>query len=130
VLPCAKGGGTKVTGAAGGIAFEVAAAPTAIPHPPQNPVVALIGAPHPVQVIVPPGVMAAGAGDAGTTGVPHIPQNFSIPPRGLPQDLHTGGVPDDAATPAGCRVFGGATGLSSTTFARHFLQNLSPGLII
>jgi hypothetical protein len=29
-----------------------------------------------------------------------------------------------------CRVCGGATGISSITLARHFLQNLSPGLII
>lgn len=61
----------------------------AAPHPPQNFVVTLIGAPQVGQVF-PTG--CGGAEESGVvkdTGVPQIPQNFSVPAIGLPHDAQT-----------------------------------------
>ena len=107
---------------------EVRTAPTAVPHPPQNFVVALTGAPQFLQVRLSDDETAGKGVGADTTGVPHIPQNFSVLLIVLPQDLHTG-----RETGGGTSAFreGGGDGVAgkSSTFARHFPQNLSPGLI-
>jgi hypothetical protein len=74
---------------AGGVALAMEDAPTAIPHTPQNFVVALIGDPQFLQVRLSGDETAGDGVGAVTTGVPHIPQNFSVPLIALPQDLHT-----------------------------------------
>ncbi|MFY9800879.1 MAG: hypothetical protein WAK10_06495 [Methanoregula sp.] len=83
--PVVIGGGMNTVDGAGGVASAVEAAPTAIPHAPQNFVVALIGDPQFLQVR-----LSGDAVGADTTAVPHKPQNFSVPLIGFPQDLHTG----------------------------------------
>jgi len=65
---------------------EGEAAPTAAPHPPQNFVVALTGAPQVVQIFPAGCEGAETVGDGDDMGVPQIPQNFSVPVIGLPHD--------------------------------------------
>ena len=92
-------GGAEETGTG------VNAAPTAAPHPPQNLVIALTGAPQVVQVFPTGCGGAEGAGDLDSTGVPQIPQNFSVPGIGLPHDAQTR---RDAGGVRGCsRAAGG-----------------------
>ena len=63
-------------------------APTGAPHPPQNFVVLLTGAPHALQIFW-AGWDCAGAGARAATVAPQIPQNFSVPVMGLPHDAQT-----------------------------------------
>lgn len=131
VVPVNGGGGMNDADGAGRIIPDIIPAPVAVPHTPQNFVVALTAAPQCAQVVRSGGEATGGReGGADTTGAPQIPQNFSIPLTGLPQDLHKGREPGGGVTSVVMTLgITGGTGTASATFARHLLQNLSPGLI-
>ena len=89
IVPAGEGGGMIAAGRTEETGTEGDATPTAAPHPPQNFVVALIGAPQVGQVFPTGCGGAEEAGDVEDTGVPQIPQNFSVPVIGLPHDAQT-----------------------------------------
>jgi hypothetical protein len=89
IVPADEGGGMIAVDGAEETGTESDAAPTAAPHPPQNFVVALTGAPQVVQIFPTGCGGAENAGDVDSTGVPQIPQNFSVPVIGLPHDAQT-----------------------------------------
>lgn len=63
---------------------------TAVPQPPQNFVVREIAVPHLLQNIPVGGAAGSGAGARAATMVaPQMPQNFSDPLTGLPQEAQT-----------------------------------------
>ena len=131
VVPVASGGVMIDVDGAGRVAPEVTAAPTAVPQTPQNFVVALIAAPQILQIILSGGDATVKGEVAVITGVPQIPQNFSVPLIGLPHVPHNGRETGGGGTSVlGSSGGVGVAGATSATFARHFLQNLSPGLIM
>ena len=76
IVPTDEGGGMIAADGEEVNGTEGDAAPTAAPHPPQNFVIALTGAPQVVQVFPTGCGGAEEAGDVDSTGVPENPTKF------------------------------------------------------